>query len=127
MKSDELPAALQACASGLYPLEAGVSLLISSGAFLHRSDFTGRFIEHATGSGVAMAAIDWEAAVTALSRGELPCSGGERRLLKLSASLADGVPVDLRDAATGLDDRNIQRLVTAIRHASGKRPETWGY
>jgi hypothetical protein len=127
LKSDELPTALQACASGLHPLAAGVSLLISSGASPHRSDFTGRFIKHAAGSGVAMAAIDWEAAVTALSRGELPCSGGERRLLKLSASLADGVPVDLRDAATGLDSRNIQRLVTAIRHASGKRPETWGH
>ena len=62
-----------------------------------------------------MAAIDWEAAVTALGRGELPCSGGERRLLRPSASLADGIPVDLCDAATGLDDRNIQRLVTAIR------------
>ena len=74
-----------------------------------------------------MAAIDWEAAVAALSRGELPCSGGEQRILKLSASLADGVPVDLRDAATGLDSRNIQRLITAIRHASGKRPESWGY
>ena len=126
MKSDELPTALQACASGLYPLEAGVSLLISSGAFLHRSDFAGRFIEHATSSGVATAVIDWEAAVSALGRGELPCSGGERRVLLLSASLADGIPVDLRDAATGLDDRNIQRLVTAIRHASGKR-ESWGY
>jgi hypothetical protein len=41
----------------------------------------------------------------------------------LSASLAGGIPVDLRDAATGLDDRNVQRLVTAILHASGKRPE----
>jgi len=70
-----------------------------------------------------MAAIDWDAAVTALSAGDLPCSGGERRVLLLSASLAAGVPVDLRDAATGLDDRNIQRLITAIRHASGKRPD----
>lgn len=127
MKADELSAALHACASGLYPLEAGVSLLISSGAFLHRSDFADRFIEHAASSGVAMAAIDWEAAVTALGRGDLPCSGGEQRLLKLSASLADGIPVDLRDAATGLDDRNIQRLVTAIWHASGKRLESSGY
>jgi hypothetical protein len=41
----------------------------------------------------------------------------------LSASLAGGIPADLRDAATGLDDRNVQRLVTAILHASGKRPE----
>jgi hypothetical protein len=41
----------------------------------------------------------------------------------LSASLAGGIPVDLRDAATGLDDRNIQRLLTAIQHASGQRPK----
>ena len=119
MTADELATALRACAVGLYPLEAGTELLISNGTFLQRSDFTSRFIEHATSSGVAMAAIDWEAAVTALTRGELPCSGGERRVLLLSASLAGGIPVDLRDAATGIDDRNIQRLVTAILHASG--------
>jgi hypothetical protein len=70
-----------------------------------------------------MAAIDWKAAV-ALKGGELPCSAGERRILLLAASLADGIPADLGDAATGLDDENIQRLVTAIRHASGKRPVT---
>jgi hypothetical protein len=46
---------------------------------------------------------------------------------QLSASLADGIPVDLLDAATDLDDRNIQRLVTAIRHASGKRHESSRY
>jgi hypothetical protein len=56
-----------------------------------------------------------------------PCSGGERRVLMLSASLADGILVDLHDAATGLDDRNIQRLVNAIWHASGERPESRGY
>ena len=50
----------------------------------------------------------------------LPCSGGEQRLLKITASLADGIPVDLRDTLTGLDDSNIQLLITAIRHASGK-------
>jgi len=70
-----------------------------------------------------MAAIGWDAAIAALQAGEIPCSGGERRVLMLSASLAGGIPVDLRDAATGLDDRNVQRLVTAILHASGKRPE----
>ncbi len=88
MTTDELTAALHACAAGLYPLEAGVALLAGSGAFLHRTDFAGRFIEHATttNSGIAMAAIDWEAAVTALGSGELPCSGAERRVLLLSAS-----------------------------------------
>ena len=127
MTTDELNTALHACAAGLYPLEASVALLTAEGTFLRRDDFTGRFIEHGTSSGTAMAAIDWEGAVTALHAGELPCSGGERRVLLLSASLADGIPVDLRDAATGLDDRNIQRLITAIRHASGKRPESNRY
>lgn len=127
MTTDELTAALHACAAGLYPLEAGVGLLAAEGTFLRRDNFTSRFIEHGTSNGTVMAAIDWDAAVTALRAGELPCSGGERRVLLLSASLADGIPVDLRDAATGLDDRNIQRLVTAILHASGRRPETSGY
>ncbi len=112
---------------GATPLEAGVALLAGSRAFLHRPDFAGKFIEHGTSGGTAMAAIDWDAAVAALNQGELPCSGGERRIFLLSASLAGGIPVDLRDAATGLDDRNIRRLLTAILHASGKRPETSGY
>jgi hypothetical protein len=53
-------------------------------------------------------AISWEAATTALHTGELPCSGGERRIFHLSASLADGIPVDLRDTVTGLDDANVK-------------------
>ena len=124
MTADELTTALHACAAGLYSLEAGVALLAAEGTFLRRDDFTTRFIEHGTSSGTMMAAIDWDSAITALHAGELPCSAGERRVLMLSASLAGGIPVDLRDAATGLDDRNIQRLVAAILHASGKRPET---
>ncbi len=127
MTDDDLAAALHACAAGLYPLEAGVALLAGSRAFLHRPDFAGKFIEHGTSGGTAMAAIDWDAAVAALNQGELPCSGGERRIFLLSASLAGGIPADLRDAATGLDDRNIRQLLTAILHASGKRPETSGY
>jgi hypothetical protein len=123
MTANDLAAALRACAAGLYPLEVGIALLTAEGTFLRRSDFTTRFIEHGTSSGTPMAAIDWDAATDALQSGELPCSGGERRVLLLSASLAAGTPVDLRDAATGLDDRNIQRLITAIRHASGRRPE----
>ena len=123
MTTDELAAALNTCAASLYPLEAGVALLIAEGTFLRRDDFTARFIEHGTISRTAMAAIDWDAAIAALRAGELPCSGGERRVLELSSSLSGGIPVDLRDAVTGLDDRNIQRLVTAILHASGKRPE----
>jgi hypothetical protein len=38
-----------------------------------------------------------------------------------------GIPVDLRDTVTGLDDRNTALLLTAIRHATGKRPEDSRY
>jgi hypothetical protein len=130
MTTDELTAALHACAAGLYPLEAGVALLAGHGTFLRRNDFTRCFITTgiSTSDGATlMAAIDWDAAITALHAGELPCSGGERRILELSSSLAGGTPVDLRDAVTGLDDGNIARLVTAILHAAGKRPESGLY
>ncbi|MGH3203205.1 MAG: hypothetical protein ACRDP5_14290 [Streptosporangiaceae bacterium] len=124
-----LAESLRDCARGIYPDEAAVELLIGHGTFLRRDDFTGRFIERGTSAsdGAVLAAVDWEAATAALSGGELPCSGGERRILMLSASLAAGIPVDLRDAVTGLDDRNFQRLLTAISHASGKRPLNSGY
>ena len=100
MTADDLTAALRACAAGLYPLEAGVTLLIANGTFLHRDDFTSRFIAHGTSNGTAMAAIDWDAAVTALASAGLPCSGGERRALLLSGSLADGIPVDRKRPGT---------------------------
>jgi len=121
MTTTGLVTALRACATGLYPLEAGVEFLIANGTFLHCSNFTSRFILHGTSSGTHMAAIDWDAAAAALAVGELPCSG-ERRVLALAASLAAGIPVDLGDAVGGLDDRNTRHLVTAIYHAAGKRP-----
>jgi hypothetical protein len=48
------------------------------------------------------------------------CSGGERRVLQLSASIAAGIPVSLR-TVTGLDQDNAARLLTAIRLATGRR------
>ena len=71
-----------------------------------------------------MASIDWAAAITALAGGQLPCSGAERRLLRLAASLGDGIPVDLRDALASLDDANLGLVTTAVRHAAGRRPGT---
>lgn len=69
-----------------------------------------------------MAAIDWPAAITALDEGGLPASGGERRVLRPAASMADGIPVDLRGAFTGMDAVNVDRAVDAMLHASGRRP-----
>jgi len=47
-------------------------------------------------------------------------AAGERRMLHLAASLADRAPVSLGEAVTGIDDRNVDLLLTAIRHASGR-------
>jgi len=116
----ELAAGLRAHAEGLYCLQAAAELLISK-SWLHRDDFTSRFVtlHPGTGSGQQVAVIDWPAVITALGS-SLPCSGGEHRMLKITASLADGIPVDLQDTLTGLDDRNVQLLITAIFRASGK-------
>ncbi len=43
-------------------------------------------------------------------------------MLRLTASLADGIPVDLQEALTGIDDHNVQLLVRTVHHASGQRP-----
>ncbi len=69
-----------------------------------------------------MAQIDWDAAISALHAGQLPASGGERRILQLAASIAAGTPVSLHDTIPGLDSRNLQLLTTAIQHAAGQRP-----
>jgi ADP-ribose pyrophosphatase YjhB (NUDIX family) len=111
---------LRAWARGIYPDEAGVELLIGHAVFLDRADFTSRFIS-IPGDGAGLAVIDWRAAIAALDD-SLPCSGGENRMLRLAASLADGIPVNLRDALTGLDDRGIQLVINAVLHASGHRP-----
>ena len=66
-----------------------------------------------------MAGIDWPAAIAALDNGGLPSSGGERRVLRLATSLSYGIPVDLRDAFTGMDAANVDRAVQAMLHAAG--------
>jgi hypothetical protein len=118
-----LAAALRACADGFYPAEAAAEFLIGHASWLCRDDFRDGFVEVGTSitdGTTLMAVIDWPAAVAALDGGGLPASGGERRVLRLAASLADGIPVDLRDAFTGMDTVNVDRAVRAMLHASGR-------
>jgi len=68
-----------------------------------------------------MAAVDFEAAARSLEAGVLPCSGGEGRVLRIAASIAAGVPVDLREAVTGLDENNAVLAAAAVLHAAGHR------
>ena len=67
----------------------------------------------ARGLYAAEAAIDWLAAVTALTPGKLPSSSGEQKMLRLAGSIVGQSPVTLGDAITALDDRNIQILLRA--------------
>ena len=73
-------------------------------------------------TGVAvLAAVDFEAAARALEAGVLPCCGGEGRVLRIAASIAGGVPVDLGEAVTGLDENNAVLAAVAVLHAAGHR------
>jgi len=114
--------ALRANARGLYCAEAAVRLLSGHLGWLLRGDFVAAFVE--TGEsfdGVLMAWVDWSGAVAALEVGRLPCSSSEGRVLRIAASLAEGVVVDLREAVSGLDTVNIVRVAQAIVHAGGHR------
>jgi hypothetical protein len=59
------------------------------------------------------------AAVRVLDAGELPCSGSERQLLRIAASLAEGVLVDLGDAVAGLAEVNVGVVGAAVMHGNG--------
>lgn len=80
---------MRACAQRYPPARSGHELLIGCGCWLHREDFTRRFVITGTSvsDGTAMASIDREATVGALEAGQLPCDSGERGVLRLAASI----------------------------------------
>jgi 8-oxo-dGTP diphosphatase len=114
---------LRASACGLCAAQAGTELLIAHATWLHRSDFCDRFVHLDTRltDDTDMASIDWPAAITAIDTGELTCSGGEGRMLRLAASLIAGTPVNLGDALVGLDSRNLNLVSQAVLHTAGRR------
>ena len=99
--------------------EAAVGLLVGHRGWLLRRDFVGELTESCGSAGSAMAFVDWPAAVAALDSGRLPCSSGEAQVLRLAASLAEGIPVDLREALCGLDAANAALAARALLHAAG--------
>jgi hypothetical protein len=118
-----LPAALRAHAAGLLCLQAAVELLIGHAVWLCRSGFVDRFVtveaEPALVDETALAWVDWHAAAGAVQAGRLLCSASEGQVLLIAASLAEGVPVDLGDAVTGLDAVNSVLVARAVLAAGG--------
>lgn len=110
-------------AKGLLCLEAAVELLIGNRSWLLREDFLEIAVKFGCEvfSGRPMAAVDFVAAAAALEAGVLPCSGGEGRVLRIAASIAEGVPVDMREAVTGLDEDNAVLAAAAVLRAAGHR------
>jgi hypothetical protein len=108
---------LRAWARGMYTIEAATELLLRG--------FGGKFAKpgnpwihtSSTPEGpqqvsawIDFASIPEEAGVL---------SGGERRFLLLTASLAEDVPVVLGDVVPGLDRENLDLVLAAIAHAGG--------
>jgi len=116
--------ALRRGAAGYYPGEAGTELLISHGGLLGRPGIS-TCIRHCTSTAGSTPAahIDWETLQQTWH--QLPLSGGERRVLHIAASLCAGTSINLSDALTSLDDRNLHLITTAIQHAAGRRPPHW--
>ena len=124
----DLAGLLRAHAAGRLADTAAVDLLITHRHWLTRPAFTGRFVHAvtATDGHPVGAFIDWHAAVTAVTavdRGELPCSGSEADVLRIAASLGAGTQISLRDVLGGLDRTNITAVTAAITAANGARPE----
>jgi hypothetical protein len=71
--------------------------------------------------GAVLAAVDWEAAVAGLEAGRLPCSSSEGQMLRLAASIAGGVRLDLGSVLSGLDERTAWLVAGAVLHACGHR------
>ena len=118
---EDLTAGLRAWAGGLLCLAAAVELLISHEHWLWREDFDDvalGWTRHVF-TGQRWVTVDFAAAVQALLAGVLPCSAGERQILLIAASIAEGIPVDLRQATENLDIDGVALVVRAIAGAAG--------
>jgi hypothetical protein len=99
--------------------EAAVELVIGHRWWLVRDDFLVH-VEFCRGfHGELMAAIDWRVAWAALEGGHLPCSSGEEQILRVAASIAEGVLIDLCDAVISLDAVNSVLVARAVLAAGG--------
>lgn len=110
--SSTLAERLRAWARGIPPVEAGVELLIRHGVAIYDD--------------APWVHDDGERAwldVDALLDGSGAWSGGEKRIVRLAASLIGQGRVNLSDDVTGNDRRTTALLLAAIAHANGSHQD----
>jgi hypothetical protein len=122
MRTDnqDTSAGLRAWARGIYPLEAGVELLIRTcgGRFASASQ---PWVRHGEDPGW------WWVDVTLMNGANFGVlSGGEARMLRIAASLLGGGPVDLHNAIPGLDRDHVQLVLAAVAHSGGSHEHSGG-
>jgi hypothetical protein len=95
--------------------------LIGHRSWLEREDFVGEFAEtfESTTGHSPMTVLDWSAALGAVESGRVLCSSSESQMLRIAASIAEGIPVDLRGTLCGLDSTNSVLVAQALLHAAG--------
>ncbi|MCZ2825399.1 MULTISPECIES: hypothetical protein [unclassified Modestobacter] len=118
----DLESALLRAAVGDYAAEAAVLLLADSGHWLPRLQVAGLIaiaLDADAADGGPWAAVQWADLDDALRSGVIGGSGGQLRLLRAAASLAEGQPLDLADLTAGLDRAELVLLLAALSHAAG--------
>lgn len=99
---------LRAWANGIYPVEAGVELLIRQG----KAVYDGAPWIHDDGD---RAWLDVETLLTETG----VWSGGEQRIVAIAASLIGETRVNLAEKVTGLDRPSLTSVLAAVAHANG--------
>ncbi len=107
--------AVRAWANGIYPTEAGVELLIRHGKAIYEGAPWIDELEPLAADRPRMAAIN----VDTLLERTGGWSGGERRIVRIAASLLGDYPVSLYEDLPGLDRRALLLVLAAVAHASG--------
>lgn len=122
----DLENALLRAAVGDYAAEAAVLLLANSGHWLPQLQAAGLIaiaLDGDAADGGPWAAVQWGELDSALRRETVTGTGGQLRVLRAAASLADGQAVDLADLTAGLDRDELTLLLAAVSHAAGSHED----
>ncbi|SFD96010.1 hypothetical protein SAMN05216574_101438 [Blastococcus tunisiensis] len=117
----EIKQALMRGAGGDHGTESGLVLLMVGDWLpqLHRANLitVEACLDGSCGDG-PIAKLDWAVVAAALHEGRLAGSSGELTVLRVAASLAHGLLVDLGELAAGLDRQSIGAVQAAIAFAT---------